>query len=59
MGWKVRSVKLSTPTNLLVLEAGGGYEILDKEEFYEVSSGHEKTSSEEIVIIRGTVTVSF
>lgn len=59
MGWKVRSVKLSTPTNLLVREAGGRYEILDKEEFYEVSSSHEKASSEEIIVIRGTVTVSF
>jgi len=50
--------KLNTPTNLLILEVGGGYEISDTEEFYEVASNREKTLSEEIVIISGTITVS-
>jgi hypothetical protein len=50
-------IKLNTPTNLLVLEAGGGYEILD-EELFEVTSNCEKAQSEEIVIISGTITIS-
>jgi len=40
-----------------MLEAGGGCDILD-EELYEVTSNHEKTQSEEVVIISGTITVS-
>jgi hypothetical protein len=48
---------LNTPTNLLVLEAGGGYELLD-EELFDVNSSREKAQSEEIVIISGTITVS-
>ncbi len=47
---------MNTSTNLLVLEAGGGYEILD-EEFYD-NQNHEMATSEEIFIISGTITVS-
>jgi hypothetical protein len=49
---------LNTPTNLLIFEAGGGYDILNEEEFYEGPQSHEMTSQEEIVMISGTITVS-
>lgn len=52
---EIRRIKLNTPTNLL-LEAGGGYEILE-EELYD-KTAHEKAQSEEIVIISGTITIS-
>jgi hypothetical protein len=54
---KLGEMKLNTPTNLLVYEAGGGYELLD-EELYECAPNHEIASSEDIVIISGTITVS-
>ncbi len=48
---------MNTPTNLLTLEVGGGYEILDGET-YETPSNHEIVPSEEIIIISGTITIS-
>lgn len=41
----------------MVLEVGGGYEILDKEELFEVASSLE-AQAEEVCIISGTITVS-
>ncbi|MCC5831491.1 MAG: hypothetical protein JJU12_00405 [Chlamydiales bacterium] len=53
---------MSTPTNLLTLEVGGGYEVFESatsEDNHEaVPLGHEKDASEEVVVIRGTLTVS-
>jgi hypothetical protein len=49
---------LSTPTNLLIMEAGGGYELLEKDEFFETSTVHEKAQSEQVVIISGKITIS-
>ena len=57
MGWKVRSEHLNTPANLMVLEVGGGYEILDHEELFEVASTLD-AQTQEVYIISGTITVS-
>jgi len=45
---------LNTSTNLLTIEAGGVWDVLEIEEI----SSNEKTASEEIVIITGKITVS-
>lgn len=48
---------LNTPADLLVLEVGGGYEILDQEELYEAPSSLD-VQAEKVCIISGTITVS-
>jgi|GEM_PF-5593283 hypothetical protein len=41
----------------MVLEVGGGYEILEDEELYEGAS-HLEAQTENVFIISGTITVS-
>ncbi len=42
----------------MIMEVGGGYEILDSEELFEVPSSLELIQAEEVCIISGTITVS-
>lgn len=53
---------MSTPTNLLTLEVGGGYEVLESTiseyDHYDSPCIAETHASEEIVVISGTITVS-
>lgn len=53
---------MSTPTNLLTLEVVGGYEVFESTtsecDHYEFPETQERNASEEIVVIRGTLTVS-
>ncbi|MFZ0565429.1 MAG: hypothetical protein WAM28_04515 [Chlamydiales bacterium] len=49
---------MNNSTNLLTIEVGSGCDVAEYD-FYETSSASENTQNEEVIVISGTLTVSF